>query len=186
VDNLRFQGARSAARIDNAVGDRIRKRRMLLGYTQEQLADALEISYQQIQKYETGANRVSAGRLFQIAQRLEAPIGYFFEGLGLEFDEEVAGGQSLGGSNRTTIEVVRNLSQIGDSQVRSALAALVKALANTGQDMDDDQDGDDGFRQMMNDNGHPSQHSQDHGHENGHSHGNGHGNGHSDRHGTED
>lgn len=136
MDNLRFKGARSAARIDNAVGDRIRKRRMLLGYTQEQLADALEISYQQIQKYETGANRVSAGRLFQIAQRLEAPISYFFEGLGLEFDTEVSGA-SAGGSNRTTIEIVRNLGQIADPNVRSAIAGLVKALANSGGEGED-------------------------------------------------
>ncbi len=132
LDNLRFKGARSAARIDNAVGDRIRKRRMLLGYTQEQLADTLEISYQQIQKYETGANRVSAGRLFQIAQRLEAPISYFFEGLGLEFDAEVGGLSGGLGSNRTVIEVVRNLNQIGDPSVRSAVASLVKALAASG------------------------------------------------------
>lgn len=129
MDNLRFRGARSAARIDNAVGERIRKRRMLLGYTQEQLADALEISYQQIQKYETGSNRVSAGRLFQIAQRLEAPISYFFEGLGLEFDAEVTGSSAPGVSNRTTIDVVRNMAQIPDAHVRAAISALVKALA---------------------------------------------------------
>jgi transcriptional regulator with XRE-family HTH domain len=130
VDNLRFKGARSAARIDNAVGDRIRKRRMLLGYTQEQLADALEISYQQIQKYETGSNRVSAGRLFQIAQRLEAPVSYFFEGLGLEFDAEISGhGTAAVGSSRTVIDVVRNMGQIQDANVRSAIASLVKALA---------------------------------------------------------
>jgi transcriptional regulator with XRE-family HTH domain len=178
LDNLRFKGARSAARIDNAVGDRIRKRRMLLGYTQEQLADALEISYQQIQKYETGANRVSAGRLFQIAQRLEAPIAYFFEGLGLEFDDEVTGGPAMGGSNRTTIDVVRNLSQINDAGVRSALAALVKALANTGQDGEDGLGNGSGYDRLPGENG------------NGHSHGHsdsGHGNGHPDNnHGAED
>jgi transcriptional regulator with XRE-family HTH domain len=178
LDNLRFKGARSAARIDNAVGDRIRKRRMLLGYTQEQLADALEISYQQIQKYETGANRVSAGRLFQIAQRLEAPIAYFFEGLGLEFDDEVTSGQALGSSNRTTIDVVRNLSQIHDSNVRSAVASLVKALANANQDGDSENDDASNYDRLMGENGHGMG-------DNGH--GNGHGNGHSDNnHGTED
>lgn len=150
MDNLRFKGARSAARIDNAVGDRIRKRRMLMGYTQEQLADALEISYQQIQKYETGSNRVSAGRLFQIAQRLETPIAYFFEGLGLEFDSEVSNGVAALGSNRTVIEMVRNLGQINDSNVRSALASLVKALAQTEASAEDfdGEDADDISRMM--------------------------------------
>lgn len=126
MDNVRFKGARNAARIDQTVGDRIRKRRTLLGFTQEQLAEALDISYQQIQKYETGANRVSAGRLFQIAQRLEAPIGYFFEGMGLEFDTEV----SIG-SNRATIDLVRNFNTIGDPSIRNAVASLVKSLAQT-------------------------------------------------------
>lgn len=157
MDNLRFKGARSAARIDNAVGDRIRKRRMLLGYTQEQLADALEISYQQIQKYETGANRVSAGRLFQIAQRLEAPIAYFFEGLGLEFDAEVGVQGGALGSNRTVIEVVRNLNQISDPNVRSAVASLVKALASSGAGESEDQGASpSNFSDLMGEHGDPN------------------------------
>jgi transcriptional regulator with XRE-family HTH domain len=125
VDLVRFKGARHAARIDQHVGDRIRRRRTLLGYTQEQLAEALDISYQQIQKYETGANRVSAGRLYQISQRLEVPITFFFEGLGIDFEEEAPNG-----SSRATIEVVRALNQIADPGVRTAVASLVKALAN--------------------------------------------------------
>ena len=124
MDNVRFKGARHAARIDQHVGDRIRCRRTLLGFTQEQLADALDISYQQIQKYETGANRVSAGRLYQISQRLEVPITFFFEGLGMDFDDPAAGW-----ANRTTIEAVRALNQIGDSQVRNAVTQLLKSLA---------------------------------------------------------
>jgi transcriptional regulator with XRE-family HTH domain len=128
VDTFRFKGARHAAKIDQQVGDRIRRRRTLLGFTQEQLAGALDISYQQIQKYETGANRVSAGRLYQIAQRLEAPISYFFEGLGLDFEgeQDVSVGS---GSNRATIELVRNFNQIADGSVRNAVAGLVKALS---------------------------------------------------------
>lgn len=126
MDTLRFKGARQAARIDHQVGERIRKRRTLLGYTQEQLAESLDISYQQVQKYETGANRVSAGRLFQIAQRLEVPIGYFFEGLGVEFDEAEAG------SNRATIDLVRSFNQIGDPAVRNAVAQLLKSLVQSG------------------------------------------------------
>lgn len=125
MDSVRFKGARHAARIDQHVGDKIRRRRMLLGYTQEQLAESLDISYQQIQKYETGANRVSAGRLYQIAERLEVPITFFFDGLGMEYEPENASG-----SNRATIELVRHFNQIGDISVRSALTGLVKSLAN--------------------------------------------------------
>ena len=70
-----------AKKIDDHVGRQIRKRRNLLGLTQEQLADALGISYQQVQKYETAANRVSAGRLYEIAAKLDSDIGFFFEDL---------------------------------------------------------------------------------------------------------
>ena len=128
MDTFRFKGARHAAKIDQQVGDRIRRRRTLLGYTQEQLAEALDISYQQIQKYETGANRVSAGRLYQIAQRLEAPVTYFFEGLGVDFDGDVDLPASSG-SNRATIELVRNFNHIADGAVRNAVASLVKSLS---------------------------------------------------------
>lgn len=124
MDDVRFKGARHAARIDLHVGDRIRRRRTILGYTQEQLAEALDISYQQIQKYETGANRVSAGRLFQISQRLEVPISFFFDGLGIDFGDD-----SSSWANRSTIETVRSLQQIQDPAVRSAVLGLLKALA---------------------------------------------------------
>jgi transcriptional regulator with XRE-family HTH domain len=70
MDNLTAPPTKLNRRVDDYVGTRIRLRRTLLGLTQEELAAALSISYQQIKKYETGANRVSAGRLFQIAQRL--------------------------------------------------------------------------------------------------------------------
>lgn len=118
-------GARLAKKVDRHVGERVRQRRTLLGLTQEQLAAALEISYQQIQKYETGANRISAGRLFEIAQKLDTDIGFFFEGL--TPDEETA---SLphGGRNRTTIELVRNFNEIGDPIVRNAVSSLVRSL----------------------------------------------------------
>src|SRR4051794_1800670 len=71
-------------RIDQHVGERIRLRRTERGLTQEQLADALDVSYQQVQKYETGANRISAGRIWEIARKLAVEVGYFFEGLDAE------------------------------------------------------------------------------------------------------
>ena len=67
--------------VDVHVGKRIRQRRWLVGMTQQKLAESVGIKFQQIQKYETGANRVSASRLWDIADALEVEIAYFFEGL---------------------------------------------------------------------------------------------------------
>lgn len=68
--------------IDEHLGRRLRRRRRLLGLTQHQLADACGVRFQQIQKYECAANRMSAARVWQLAQVLEVPIDYFYEGLG--------------------------------------------------------------------------------------------------------
>ena len=118
-------GARLAKRVDQHVGERVRQRRTLLGLTQEQLAAALDISYQQIQKYETGANRISAGRLYEIAQELDTDVSAFFDGIepGTEATQ-----MPHGGRNRTTIELVRNFSEIGDPIVRNAVSSLVRSL----------------------------------------------------------
>ncbi len=70
--------------IDFHLGKRMRRRRRLLGLTQQQLAEACGVRFQQIQKYECGANRVSAARLWRIASALEVPVNYFFEGLSNE------------------------------------------------------------------------------------------------------
>ena len=116
-----------AKRVDDHVGERIRERRTMMGLTQENLANALQISYQQVQKYETGANRVSAGRLYEMAMRLEIDVSYFFEGLEPTSQREP---MEHGGKNRSTIELVRNFSKIGDSSVRSAVSGLIKTLSN--------------------------------------------------------
>jgi transcriptional regulator with XRE-family HTH domain len=68
--------------IDRHLGRRLRKRRRLLGMTQQQLADACGVRFQQIQKYECGANRMSAARVWQLAEVLEVPVAYFYDGLG--------------------------------------------------------------------------------------------------------
>ncbi len=70
-----------AKKVDHYVSDRIRSRRQELGLTQQALARHLKISYQQVQKYETGLNRVSAGRLFALSQALNVNIDYFYEGI---------------------------------------------------------------------------------------------------------
>jgi len=118
--------ARLAQRVDEHVGQRIRERRTALGLTQEQLAAALNISYQQVQKYETGSNRVSAGRLYEIAKNLDTSVSYFFQGA-----EPSAPSEPLphGGRNRTTIELVRNFDQIDDASIRQAVSSLVKTLS---------------------------------------------------------
>ena len=115
-----------AKRVDAYVGERIRERRAMLGLTQEHLASALNISYQQVQKYETGAKRVSAGRLYEIARKLDVGVSFFFEGLD-EGSEAVP--LEHGGKNRSAIELVRNFSEISDPQVRAAIGGLVKSLS---------------------------------------------------------
>jgi transcriptional regulator with XRE-family HTH domain len=116
-------------RIDQHVGERIRARRTELGLTQEQLAEALNVSYQQVQKYETGANRISAGRIFELARKLRVDVGYFFEGLPVDAPAEPVPLEH-GGRQRSAIELVRKFAQIEDPQVRSAIAALVKAIVD--------------------------------------------------------
>jgi len=70
--------------IDRHLGKRLRQRRRTLGLTQQQIAEAVGVRFQQIQKYECGANRISAARLWLLAKALEAPVGAFFEGLSEE------------------------------------------------------------------------------------------------------
>ena len=70
--------------VDAYVGQRLRQRRTLLGLSQEKLGEAIGVTTQQIQKYETGSNRIGAGRLYQLSQALQVPVSYFFEGLGGE------------------------------------------------------------------------------------------------------
>lgn len=67
--------------IDTHIGQRIRERRLVMGVTQTQLADAIGVAFQQVQKYETGKNRVSGSKLFRIAEILQVHIGYFWDGL---------------------------------------------------------------------------------------------------------
>jgi len=114
--------------IDRHVGEAIRRRRAELGMTQHDLASVLGISYQQVQKYETGANRVSAGRLFEMSRQLDCPIGYFFDGL----DENAeVGDLAHGGTNRTTIELARNFGRLPNSSIKGAISTLVRALADS-------------------------------------------------------
>jgi len=129
VDQAREQSARVTRRVDEFVGEQIRRRRTMLGLTQDQLAQALGISYQQVQKYETGTNRVSAGRLYDISRVLDSGVGVFFDGI--EPDRE-SPDEAADRGNRATIELVRNFQAIMDPQVRRAVSSLVKSLSGQG------------------------------------------------------
>ncbi len=115
-----------AIRADRHVGKRIRERRVKMGLTQKALAEALEISDQQVQKYETAANRISAGRLYEIAGRLEVDVAYFFEGMDPTSEHAP---MEHGGRERSTINLVRDFSGISDPGVRSTVSGLIKSLA---------------------------------------------------------
>ena len=75
---------------DRHVGARIRERRVMMGLSQQQLARMVGVTYQQAHKYERGLNRISAGRLFEIAQVLDVPVSFFFEGLAATSDHQEA------------------------------------------------------------------------------------------------
>jgi transcriptional regulator with XRE-family HTH domain len=124
-ESMNGQNSVTARRIDNYVGERIRERRTELGRTQEELGRALKISYQQVQKYETAANRVSAGRLYELAHELEVDVSYFFEG----FEAGQPGKPMVhGGHNRAAIDLVRNFMEIGNEDLRTSIGALLKAI----------------------------------------------------------
>jgi transcriptional regulator with XRE-family HTH domain len=109
--------------IDRHVGARIRERRIMLGLTQQQLADLIGVTYQQAHKYERGINRVSAGRLFEIARVLSVPVSYFFEGL------DTQTGRAIGQRERMCLELARNFAQISNERHQDALSQLARALA---------------------------------------------------------
>ena len=95
----------------------------MLGLTQQQLAEMIGVTYQQAHKYERGINRVSAGRLFEIARVLNAPITYFYDGIGDETPRVVAPHQ------RMLLEIARNFSEIQNERHQEAVSQLARALA---------------------------------------------------------
>jgi transcriptional regulator with XRE-family HTH domain len=123
---------RSPHHVDQHVGALIRVKRKALGMTQTELATALGITFQQVQKYERGANRVSASKLFEIAQKLDTPLAAFFEGL-------EGASESTTGSNpadvllflgeRGSHELIAAFTELRPA-LRSRLVALAEAMAN--------------------------------------------------------
>ena len=113
--------------VDVHVGQRVRQRRWMLGMTQQQLGDHVGIKFQQIQKYETGANRVSASRLFDIASTLNVPIAFFFEGLqGQAEDTGEARGDIL--TDKEALDLVRAYYAMPETQ-RRRLFDLARVLS---------------------------------------------------------
>src|SRR6266704_1019729 len=115
---------RSTATIDDHVGGRIRERRIMLGLTQQQLAEVIGVSYQQAHKYERGINRASAGRLFEIARALSAPISSFYEGIGEEGPRQITPNQ------RMQLEIAHNFNEIRNEKHQEAVSQLARALAS--------------------------------------------------------
>ena len=118
--------------IDLHLGKRLRRRRRLLGLTQQQLAGAVGVRFQQIQKYECGANRISAARLWQLSEALEVPIGYFYDGLSdkapereLVAERSEASGEML--ARKETMDLIRAYYQLGE-RPRRRLLDLAKSL----------------------------------------------------------
>ena len=125
--------------VDSHVGGRLRMKRILLGMSQQMLADALGLRFQQVQKYERGANRVGASRLYEISQIFGVPISFFFE----DMSQETSTGRSADGTapiagvefdrdplaKRETLELVRAYYRISDPRVRKRLFELTKGIA---------------------------------------------------------
>ena len=117
--------------VDVHVGKRVRHRRWMLGMTQQQLADKVGIKFQQIQKYETGMNRISASRLWDIAEAMNVSIAFFFEGLGNQTAAPADRAPVFFGdpmAEREAIELVRSYTAIPAEQ-RRRLFDLAKVLS---------------------------------------------------------
>jgi transcriptional regulator with XRE-family HTH domain len=120
--------------VDVHVGKRVRHRRWMLGMTQQQLGDLVGIKFQQIQKYETGMNRVSASRLWDIAKALDVSISFFFEGLEGDYEERtgqavvVAARQGDLLADKEALELVRSYYAIPETQ-RRRLFDLARVLS---------------------------------------------------------
>ena len=122
----------TAVFVDGYVGNRILERRMILGLSLQQLSLLIGVTYQQAHKYERGLNRITAGRLYDIAQALEVPVAWFFEGL--------SGASPPGVSPRLrmSLELGRNFAAIANEKHREALSQMARALAarERSQEMD--------------------------------------------------
>ncbi|HSK40910.1 MAG TPA: helix-turn-helix domain-containing protein [Arenibaculum sp.] len=132
--------------IDVHVGSRVRLRRTLLGMSQEKLGEAIGLTFQQVQKYERGANRIGASRLFDLSRVLDVPVSFFFDDMPSSEDvsqaaqasgypevERQAGFEPDPMAKRETLELVRAYYRISDPHVRKRIFELTKSVANAAQ-----------------------------------------------------
>ncbi len=130
---------RGADPIDLHVGAQARARRILLGLSQEKLAEGLGITFQQVQKYERGSNRISASRLYNMAEILDVPITYFFEGVGARGGKPASKAKKSNKDNghdypedvmrrKETLNLLRHYYSIPDSNLRQRFADLLKGV----------------------------------------------------------
>jgi transcriptional regulator with XRE-family HTH domain len=116
--------------VDRHIGARMRQCRVMLGLTQQQMAELLGVTYEQAHKYETGIKRLSAARLYNVARALGVDVGYFFEGVR-------GGGRGLTSQERVAWELARNFLELRDRSREEALCALAWALAGPDASADD-------------------------------------------------
>lgn len=123
--------------VDVHVGSRVRLRRMLVGMSQEKLGESMGLTFQQIQKYEKGANRIGASRLFRLSQVLDVPVQFFFEGMPPS-EAGTASGMAEPDSEsflyeflntRDGLELNRAFMKIKDSEQRRSIVELVRSMA---------------------------------------------------------
>jgi transcriptional regulator with XRE-family HTH domain len=117
---------RRVSDFDRVIGDRVRTARMMRGYSQERLGTALGITFQQVQKYERGTNRISASSLLEIARTLDMDILFFFR------DERTAGAPfEFVGASRMDFRIMQGLLKVPDGLAKRGIAQLVEALEAT-------------------------------------------------------
>ena len=121
--------------IDRIVGQRVRWRRRELKLTQEKLGDMLDLTFQQVQKYEKGVNRISAGRLYEVASVLSVPISYFYDGAE-EYIERERGALNEDGESTSapvisseTLELIAAFQKIDNPVLRKSILSTVRAAA---------------------------------------------------------
>jgi len=121
--------------IDKHVGSRVRMRRMMLGMSQEKLGDALDLTFQQVQKYEKGTNRIGASRLQQISHILQVPVSFFFEGAPASAGNLLPGGEAPSPAfvsdflaSSEGLALTRAFMRIDDAKVRRRIVDLVEAI----------------------------------------------------------
>jgi len=131
MQNLNLAGRRKGEidPVDAHVGARLRMRRALVGMSQEQLGATVGISFQQVQKYERGMNRMGASRLYQFARALRIPVSYFFDGLDGHESQKLAATEEDKIYSRETLTLVRAYYAVSDKKQREKIMSLIKTMA---------------------------------------------------------